>query len=458
LKASGKLLFDAAVYQDYALTAPFHEMVRSLSEEVQKSKPTAFHKMIARLGTEGRLKRLYTQNIDGIETGMKPLATDIPLNIKGNWPITIQLHGSIEKMVCQKCRFLTDFNRDMFTEADPPACEECAINDENRQIGGLRSHGIGRMRPRIVLYNEHNPDEEAITSVMNADIKSRPRVLIVAGTSLKIPGVRQLVKRMCATIRGRKDGVTMFINNEPPSGKEFDDCFDLIVQGSCDEVANQANLKCWESGDNDLCEYESSPEPMPRLESSLEAPKQHLPSVSVVVTPTKKRSRPVTGLLSPSSGADEKPAKKRATKNIQANKMTKNPASKGRSIVDVIKNQPKAPTTAPKASTTAPKPAAKTATKSKKPATTAASARRSKKDPAQAKPNSVLTAFKNNRITKTSAAADPNSKPKGKIMCQVAPGDPKNNGTLEILTADSEVKPERADLNLDSIPRIVASS
>ena len=74
--------------------------------------------------------------------------------------------------------------------------------------------------------------------MMNADVKSRPRVLVVAGTSLKIPGVRRLVKSLCTVIRTRKDGVTMYINNEPPVGKEFEDCFDLIVQGSTDEVAD----------------------------------------------------------------------------------------------------------------------------------------------------------------------------------------------------------------------------
>lgn len=410
--------------------------------------------MLARLGTEGRLKRLYTQNIDGIETQMKPLATDVPLNIKGNWPVTIQLHGSIEKMVCQKCRFLTDFNRDMFTEADPPACEECAINDETRQIGGLRSHGIGRMRPRIVLYNEHNPDEEAITSVMNADIKSRPRVLIVAGTSLKIPGVRRLVKSMCAMIRSRKDGVTMFINNEPPSGKEFDDCFDLIVQGSCDEVANQANLKSWESSDSELCEYEASPEPMPPLSSTLQARVRPVGSVSVVVTPTKKRSRSVTGLLSPSSGSDEQPAKKRVTKPATKAKATINPASRGPSIGELLKTQSKA---APKTATTAPKSTAKAAPKStaKKPAP----AKRGKKPPTQATSNATLTGFKNMRVTKNSmAAATLDSKPTGKIMCPVPPGDAKNNGPLDVPTFNPETKSDRADLNLHSVARPVVAS
>ncbi|KAJ5329440.1 Sirtuin family [Penicillium brevicompactum] len=447
LKSSGKLLFDAAVYRDDALTAPFHEMVRSLSEDAQNTKPTAFHRMLARLGTEGRLKRLYTQNIDGIETQMKPLATDIPLNIKGNWPVTIQLHGSIEKMVCQKCRFLTDFNRDMFTEADPPLA---------RSIGGLRSHGIGRMRPRIVLYNEHNPDEEAITSVMNADVKSRPRVLIVAGTSLKIPGVRRLVKSMCSQIRSRKDGVTMFVNNEPPTGKEFADCFDLIVQGSCDEVANQANLKCWESSDNELCEYESSPEPMPQLPGSL---KVHAsPDVSVVITPTKKRTRDVTGLLSPPSGRDEQPAKKRATKATKAN-ATANPASRGPSITDLLKGQPKAAskTAASSVPKAASKPAAKQASKpaTKKPAATT-TAKRAKKTPAPVKPDAKLTAFKNTRVTKNSRAAATDSKLNAKIMCPVPPGDPKNNGTLDISPVDSEGKPDMADINLDSVPTMVS--
>lgn len=434
LKASGKLLFDAAVYQDDALTAPFHEMVRSLSEEVANIKPTAFHQMLARLGIESRLKRLYTQNIDGIETSMEPLATEIPLNVKGSWPITIQLHGSIEKMVCQKCRYLDNFKPDMFKQADPPACTECTDNDNARQIVGQRSHGIGRMRPRIVLYNEHNPDEEAITSVMNADIKSRPRVLIVAGTSLKIPGVRRLVKSLCTMIRSRKDGVTMFINNEPPSGKEFDGCFDLIIKGSCDEVAHQVNLKSWESKDTTPCVYESSPEPIPRNFNSTD--------VSVVVTP-KKRPRADTGLATPSSSHDEKPTKKPASKTTKIK--IENPASNGRSIQDIIKKEKPA----------ACKPTSKFVTKPapnprpRKAATTAAS----KKRGTPAAPVSKIASF--GRVTKTSQAAGKlSTKPDGKPMQPVPAGASRNNGPLP-----KTEQPEKADkLNPESLPRPVASS
>jgi NAD-dependent histone deacetylase SIR2 len=418
LKASGKLLFDAAVYQDEALTAPFHEMVRSLSEA--DPKPTAFHEMLARLGTESRLKRLYTQNIDGIETSLKPLATEVPLSVKGGWPVTIQLHGSIEWMVCQKCSYLTNFKAALFTEADPPPCTECEGNDDARLTAGLRSHGIGRMRPRIVLYNEHNPDEEAIASVMNSDVKSRPRVLIVAGTSLKIPGVRRLVKSMCANIRTRKDGVTMFINNEPPSGKEFDDCFDLIIKGSCDEVARQANLKPWNSNDITPCTYESSPEPMPRPQPDL--------AVEILNTP-QKRSRTNTGLLSPSSSHDEKPTKKPAT---QAAKIKiNNPASNGLSISELLQNsKPTSTRTAPKA---APKPRAKKA------ATTAASKKRGTK--AAPKLNATL-AFTTTKPHQS--AGKLNTKAGGKAMQPVPAGAPRNNGLIR------PEQPEKADIILDS--------
>ncbi|KAJ5620543.1 hypothetical protein N7510_004527 [Penicillium lagena] len=419
LKASGKLLFDAAVYQDDALTASFHEMVRSLSEDAEKTDPTAFHHMLARLGQESRLKRLYTQNIDGIETSMPPLATEVPLNVKGRWPVTIQLHGSLEKMVCQKCRYLCDFDRDKFNQPDAPACSECAVKNDFREKTGQRSHGVGRMRPRIVLYNEHNPDEEAITSVMNADIKSRPRVLIVAGTSLKIPGVRRLVKSLCTVIRSRKDGVTMWINNEPPNGKEFENCFDLIVQGSCDQVASMVDLKQW---DDSTPYLESSPEPVipakRRLheECSSSDVEAHTVrnAVSVVVskTPTKQ-PRADTGLFTPSSSNDEKPT----------GKLT-NPASRGRNLNDVLKaNRTTGPAKGGR------KKAATTAAASKKPARKPQASKVSKAVPKTAKAAKITSFTKVSKSSKTSSTTS-KLKIDGKPMHPVPVGAARMNGLL----------------------------
>lgn len=401
LKASGKLLFDASVYQDDTLTASFQDMVRSLSEEAEKTSPTAFHHMLASLGQENRLTRLYTQNIDGIETAMPPLATQVPLNVKAPWPRTIQLHGSLDKMVCQKCRHLGTFDRDMFARPDAPECPECSRTNQFRLETGQRSHGVGKMRPRIVLYNEHNPDEEAITSVMNADIRSRPDALIVVGTSMKIPGVRRLVKSLCHVIKGRKNGVTMWINNEPPTGKEFEDSFDLMVKGDCEEVARLANLRRWDDHTAEFVE-----------ESEMEQAKGKL---SVVIETPKKKQKTITAFPTPSSSHDEDvelphkaPAKGRPT-----------PASRGRNLKDVLGA---AKTNPPKKQPAAKKPAAKP---------------KAPKKGTKAQP-------KNNKITKfsavtkgTAAGTDKLSKEEAsKAMLPLPAGAARTNGPMSQQAGD----------------------
>lgn len=210
--------------------------------------------MIATIAAEGRLLRLYTQNVDGIDTRLEPLATAIPLEEKGPWPKTIQLHGGLDKMVCSKCGELSDFKADLFEGTETPPCSACEGMDMAREACGKRSHGIGRLRPRMVLYNEYNPDQDAIGAVTTADLKSRPDAVIVVGTSLKIPGVRRMASEMCKVARGRKDGFTAWINNcDEPSGPEFQDCWDLVVKGDSDEVARHAAIPQW--NDKDIGEY-----------------------------------------------------------------------------------------------------------------------------------------------------------------------------------------------------------
>ncbi|KAL8637757.1 MAG: hypothetical protein Q9228_005010 [Teloschistes exilis] len=248
LKASGKQLFDASVYQTDSATTSFHSMVRGLSQLASQAKPTAFHHLLATLGEEGRLMRLYTQNVDGIDTSLAPLATSVPLAAKGPWPRTIQLHGGLEKMVCSKCNHLSDFQPALFDGPLAPLCTQCVETDKIRtDHAGKRSHGIGRLRPRIVLYNEHNPDDEAIGTVVSSDLRSRPDAVIVVGTSLKIPGVRRIVREMCGVVRSRRNGIAVWVNHDPPPiGKEFEDCWDLVVKGSSDDVAAFAKMRHWD--------------------------------------------------------------------------------------------------------------------------------------------------------------------------------------------------------------------
>lgn len=254
LRSSGKDLFSANVYRDDNSTSQFHDMVRSLHRDTKAAQPTQFHHLVARLAKEGRLLRLYSQNVDGIDTSLPPLKTEVPLPMKAPWPNTIQLHGGLEKMVCTKCATLSDFDPDLFDGADPPNCQMCEESDFARtEIAGKRSHGVGRLRPRMVLYDERNPDEEAIGKCSVADLRRRPDCIIVVGTTLKIPGVRRIVEQMCKTVRDHKHGLSVWVNNDPePAGPAFKDCWDIIVKGTSDQVADHASLLQWDDESEDL--------------------------------------------------------------------------------------------------------------------------------------------------------------------------------------------------------------
>ncbi|MCJ1384272.1 hypothetical protein MMC17_007388 [Xylographa soralifera] len=296
LKASGKHLFDASVYQTDSSTSSFHDMVRSLSHLVSAAEPTAFHQMLSTLGHEGRLLRLYTQNVDGIDVALPSLETSVPLSTKGPWPRTVQLHGGLEKMVCSKCSHLSNFEPLLFDGPEPPLCKVCIETDKVRtDHAGKRSHGIGKLRPRIVLYNEHNPDEEAIGAVVGSDLRSRPDAVIVVGTSMKIPGVRRIVREMCSVVRGRRDGLAIWINRDaPPLGKEFEDCWDLVVKGASDKVAHQ-----WTEANRGY---------MDCTDSEVERAKQKVGDLQVIINAQHQR---VTdhGIPTPSASPHPKPAK-----------------------------------------------------------------------------------------------------------------------------------------------------
>lgn len=255
LKGTGRDLFDASVYKDPVSTQLFHSMVSSISRMTQAAKPTAFHHMLATMAKEGRLLRLYTQNIDSLDASMEPLETRVPLSkdAEGKWPRTVQLHGGLDKMVCMKCHQLYSFDANVFDDAadnmTAPLCSMCEeVNDIRTNQEGKRSHGIGRLRPRMVLYQERSPDEEAIGSVMKEDLRRRPDAVIVVGTSMKIPGVTRIVRELCGIVRDRKDGgLAIWINHElPPSSAQLKDCFDIVVQSSCDEVADRAAMRKWD--------------------------------------------------------------------------------------------------------------------------------------------------------------------------------------------------------------------
>lgn len=238
LKASGKQMFDASVvYNDLTSTHNFHTTVCDLHKLCSSSKATPFHECINEISKDNRLLRLYTQNIDCLDTSLSHLSTKTPL--EAPWPQAVQLHGTIKSMNCSKCNWTGDFDPKVFDGCESvPECPECLELEGVRTIAGKRPQGIGRLRPKIVLYNEFNPDADAIGQVTEADLTSKPDGLIVVGTTLKIPGVRRIVREMSQAVHAAK-GATVWMNiDDPPqiSKREFEGCFDLIVKGDCQIV------------------------------------------------------------------------------------------------------------------------------------------------------------------------------------------------------------------------------
>ncbi|SCU81765.1 LADA_0C00958g1_1 [Lachancea dasiensis] len=242
--SSGKDLFDFnVVYSDAAMNLKFNSMITQLHAQCQEVKPTRFHRLLNSIAQEGRLRRLYTQNIDGLEDQTSHLQSKTPLELP--FPTTIQLHGSIKHMACNKCSKIYHFDPLIFKCQDDrtdvelvPSCPQCTEFEAVRAVAGMRSQGIGKLRPRVVLYNEIHPEGESIGSVVLKDLKGKPDCLIIVGTTLKIPGVRTMCKQFARKVHDSR-GIVIWINNEPPAKtlEEFVECIDLVVIGDCQNVS-----------------------------------------------------------------------------------------------------------------------------------------------------------------------------------------------------------------------------
>jgi NAD+-dependent protein deacetylase SIR2 len=143
--------------------------------------PTAFHSFLDKLSP--RLVRLYTQNIDSLENRFATLSTKVPLPLKAPWPKTIQLHGDLRYAVCSKCRWVGSLDPAQLSSTEEMGCMECRVADDVRQVVGKRCQGVGMIRPRVVLYNEPNPD--AVLPISGCELTAgRYRSCIKCGYSI----------------------------------------------------------------------------------------------------------------------------------------------------------------------------------------------------------------------------------------------------------------------------------
>ena len=163
------------------------------------AKPNAAHYKLAELEAAGKLRAVVTQNIDGLHqaAGSKTV---------------YELHGSVHRNYCMKCRRFYDLDF-MVRGSGVPKCPVCG----------------GTVKPDVVLYEE-GLDQETMEAALLAI--SRAEVLIIGGTSLAVYPAAGLIQYY----RGNK---LVLINKSPTP---YDGSADLVIGAPIGEVLGQIRV------------------------------------------------------------------------------------------------------------------------------------------------------------------------------------------------------------------------
>ncbi|KAJ1555450.1 hypothetical protein HK096_008058, partial [Nowakowskiella sp. JEL0078] len=289
----GKELFDATLFKDPIQTEIFYSFMGELKEIVSKAKVTATHRFLKRLDDQGKLLRCYTQNIDCLEQRLS-----LSANIDDKNSRIVQLHGDLDTVICNMCQSLYDFSpsmSDTFKGGQPPVCPNCQELYSVRAALGKRSIRVGTLRPNIVLYNEYHVKGEKIADITICDIKKKPDLLIVMGTSLKVHGIKRLVKDLAKTVHERK-GKVIFINRTELSRAEWEGVFDYYVQSNTDDAVEALELECSRIQAMNLRS----------LEKRLTKPKLKVQKSSISSVNDKNSSREITQFFFPAKSTPTK--------------------------------------------------------------------------------------------------------------------------------------------------------
>lgn len=150
----------------------------------------------------------------------------------------VYLHGSLRALRCFQCGGVVDWDegdRELQTmSGQQPPCPRCEDATAARQERGKRALGVGKLRPDIVLYGEEHPESQQISDIIQHDLSLAPDMLIIMGTSLKVHGLKTVVKEFAKAVHNKKDGKVIFINYTKPADSVWADTIDFWVQMDCD--------------------------------------------------------------------------------------------------------------------------------------------------------------------------------------------------------------------------------
>ncbi|KAF9006382.1 DHS-like NAD/FAD-binding domain-containing protein [Hymenopellis radicata] len=213
----------------------------ALKKSIDVSEPTPTHLFLKRLDSKHKLLRVYTQNIDGLEE-RAGLAIATGPEGRQKQPHR-SAHGDIHHLRCVLCSgdiVCSVEHIELFQAGLAPPCPDCTQRSEARTARSSRATTIGNLRPAVVLYNEPHPHGDFIAAIQASDIRKKPDMLLIMGTSLKVHGLKKLVKdlanavHMQAANTKRRTLCVVFVNRTPP-GKEWEGIIDCHVSGDSDK-------------------------------------------------------------------------------------------------------------------------------------------------------------------------------------------------------------------------------
>lgn len=147
------------------------------------------------------------------------------------------LHGSLAELRCFVCARTASWD-DETRQADTlagrqPICPHCAGATAAREERGKRALGVGKLRPDIVLYGEEHPHAHLISPLVQHDLSLGPDMLLILGTSMRVHGLKVLVREFAKAVHDR-GGKVVFVNFTKPPESVWADVIDFWVQWDCD--------------------------------------------------------------------------------------------------------------------------------------------------------------------------------------------------------------------------------
>lgn len=244
---SGQEMFDISLFRDELKISAFATFMEKLYSSVQMASPTKTHKFIAHLKDRSKLLRCYTQNIDGLEEnlGLEMSKSDTDglatTGFNSRWKNydVVQLHGDLKSLACTRCFQVFEWSRywcRSFRRGELPTCPTCEAQSFKRLQQGKRQTGIaGFLRPNVVLYGENHPACELIAQGLNLDVqRGRPDFFIVMGTSLKVDGVKRVVRQISKQVHER-GGIVILVNKTTIGDSSWNGVIDYQIMCDCDD-------------------------------------------------------------------------------------------------------------------------------------------------------------------------------------------------------------------------------